>query len=45
MADEKHISDDMKDVQTVAVLDDPAAPSAQVSSRKQSLSDVFTIVR
>jgi len=45
MAEEKRSgSEDMKGVQTVAVLDDPAAPSADVSSRKQSLSDIFTIV-
>lgn len=44
MADEKRIGDDPTGVQTVAVLDDPTAPSAEVSSRKQSLSDIFTIV-
>ncbi len=45
MAAEKHSGDEAKDVQTVTVLDDPAAPSALVSSKRQSLSDVFTIVR
>ena len=44
MADEKRIDEGTKGVQTVAVLDDPNAPSAEVSSRKQSLSDIFTIV-
>ena len=30
---------------TVAVPSDPAAPSTEVSSKRQSLSDIFTIVR
>ena len=29
---------------TVVVTEDPAAPSKEVSFRRQSLSDVFTIV-
>ena len=29
---------------TVVVAEDPAAPSKEVSSKRQSLSDVFTIV-
>ncbi len=29
---------------TVAVPSDPAAPSKEVSSKRQSLSDIFTIV-
>lgn len=29
---------------TVVVADDPAAPPPEVSSRKQRLSDLFTIV-
>lgn len=29
---------------TVAVLSDAAAPSKEVSSKRQSLSDIFTIV-
>ena len=32
-----------KEVKDVAVPDDPNAPSAEVSSKKQSLSDIFTI--
>lgn len=45
MAEEKRSGgEDMKGVQTATVLDDPAAPSADVSSKRQSLSDVFTIV-
>jgi hypothetical protein len=32
------------EVKDVVVRDDPEAPSAQVSSKRQSLSDVFTIV-
>ena len=34
-------SDEVKDV---AIREDPNAPSPQVSSKKQSLSDIFTIV-
>ena len=34
-------SDKVKDV---AVREDPNAPSAEVSAKRQSLSDVFTIV-
>lgn len=30
---------------TVVVAEDPAAPSRYVSSKRQSLSDLFTIVR
>lgn len=30
---------------TVAVPSDPAAPSKEVSTKRQSLSDIFTIVR
>jgi len=49
MAEKDHISDEdapspIKGPQTVTVLDDPAAPSAEVSSKRQSLSDLFTIV-
>lgn len=29
---------------TVVVKEDPAAPSREVSSKRQSLSDLFTIV-
>lgn len=32
-----------KEAKDVAVRDDPNAPSAEVSSKKQSLSDIFTI--
>jgi hypothetical protein len=32
------------DVKDVAVRNDPDAPSAEVSSKRQSLSDIFTIV-
>lgn len=41
---EKEASSTAKDTETVAVLDDPAAPSPEVSSKRQSLSDLFTIV-
>ncbi|KAI9872761.1 MAG: Plasma membrane permease, mediates uptake of glycerophosphoinositol and glycerophosphocholine [Pleopsidium flavum] len=48
MAEAKRISDEHasspeKGAQTVTMLDDPAAPSAEVSSKRQSLSDLFTI--
>ncbi len=52
MSDAEKISEeDMKvDTKTpgapgaVVVAEDPAAPSREVSSRRQSLSDLFTIV-
>lgn len=51
MSDEKQITvvgDVSRDISPtssqVVVKDDPAAPSAEVSSKKQSLSDIFTIV-
>lgn len=54
MSELEHISDDdgkRSDEKfpgapgTVVAVTDPAAPSTEVSSKRQSLSDVFTIVR
>lgn len=36
---------DVPATETQIVPSDPDAPSAQVSSKRQSLSDIFTIVR
>ena len=52
MSDKERISDDEVEVTDkvagapgiVAVPEDPAAPSKEVSSKRQSLSDIFTIV-